>query len=176
MDYKIYPLGIVAARNTTVDNMDGEPSKAIDTLFNQYFGTSSGSSDKAIRLRIIKEVKTLIQDNFGEIDNWLIAQFRDANISDRVRDFLIDTIRFLRTGRRNIDIISWPYLLQQDAVAGRRYVDVQLKQDALIKSLERNDETFYLDDWLKHNDGFRDMIWSMKLLFGDIRGMDTLTF
>lgn len=176
MEYKTYPLGVLSSKRSSVDSFDGEPSKTIDALFNQYFGTSSGSSDKAIRLRIIKEVKALIQDDFGEIDNWLIAQFRDANISDRVRDFLIDTIRFLRTGQRRIDIISWPYLLQQDAVTGSRYVDVQLKQDALIKSLERNDETFYLDDWLKHNDGFRDMIWSMKLLFGDIRGMDTLTF
>lgn len=81
--------------------------------------------------------------------------------------FLIDTLRFIATGRREMDIIMWGELMSDlpspsDDVDQRHVLrdviseyDIDLRPISLVKH------------WCSHKGGLHDMVISLNLLFGD---------
>lgn len=81
--------------------------------------------------------------------------------------FLVDTLRFIATGRREMDITLWGEIMTdlpdpEDDVNQRHLLkdvinqyDIDLRPTALVKQ------------WCTHNGGLHDMVISLHLLFGD---------
>jgi hypothetical protein len=90
-------------------------------------------------------------------------------IKDQNYAFILDTVRYVATGRRKFSIHTWPALvsyevpLVNESVAGRR--DIYL----LIESLQLSTNTnAFLQKWLSQADGFNDLMYTLHLLFGTV--------
>lgn len=92
----------------------------------------------------------------------------DSTVSFRAIDFLIDSMTYLRTGRRRISVDHWFDLLE---VQPEKFVSLPNEQIRKIK----NDHGQYLSmspvdlvcSWLKHPDGLDDLVTTMMIIFGD---------
>lgn len=115
------------------------------------------------RKRVIAEAKRLLGGNY----NWFILQDNNAERVDWNYKFLIDTIRFIATGRRQLDIHSWPMMLTDEPPTGlqligdRNDIAQMFKQLALSTSVDA-----MIQKWVSHPKGFDDLMYTLDMLFG----------
>ena len=76
--------------------------------------------------------------------------------------FLIDTVRFIETGRRQVDIIAWYNVLK---LAKEMNENTSRKIES-VKILDEEKDLLF--KWLSQPFGFHDIIWSLKLMFGTV--------
>lgn len=115
------------------------------------------------RKRVIAEAKRLFGGNY----NWFVMQDTNAERVDWNYKFLLDTIRFVATGRRELDIHSWPMMLTDEPptglqlIGGRAEIANLFKKLALSTSLEA-----MLQKWCMQPKGFDDLMQTLNMLFG----------
>ena len=159
-EYTICPYGYLVRSSEGVK--DYEDCTYIDELFNLYTGISN--SVDLFKLR--EDVFRYALDKFtpeGGFINWLITNLEHAKLNKYTHMFLLDTYKFITTGKRDIDIITWPYTLK----LSKEY-DQSKPTESNIKLLPVTsgniDNSLAL--WISHDNGFVDMLWTLKLLFG----------
>lgn len=114
-----------------------------------------------------KRVIDLAQDLFQGEYSWFIRQDSNALLKDQNYAFVLDTVRFIATGRRRFSIHTWPALVTyevpvvKESVQGRR--DIFLLSEELKVPL--NSDKF-IQQWLSQKNGFNDMMYTLHMLFG----------
>lgn len=112
--------------------------------------------------QLLTRVKTL----FGDFADWLDAQDANPKLTDHAYELIKDTIGYINTGKRSIMVISRVALVTQQYEDGI-FEDpkVALRKTRLRELLlVKPSEVFY--HWLKHRDGFEDMLCTSNFLFG----------
>lgn len=112
--------------------------------------------------QVLVRVKAL----FGNFAEWLDAQDANPKITSQAYELIKDTINYINTGRRDVMIISRTSLVAQQYSDGI-FDDpkVTLRKTRLRELLQvPTSEVFY--HWLKHRDGFEDMLCTSIFLFG----------
>lgn len=159
--YQVYPLGFrtplkgeQVRTETTVDPQWVELRKRVHS--NQV-----NVMCMTYRLAVIRRARELLGD-FGE---FLTAQDQNPKISKHGYGLLKDTLQFITTGRRSVSLATWETLLREEWRSGA-YADLGAakRTETLVSSLPRPDR--YMVDWLKHENGFNDMLCTVNLLFG----------
>lgn len=105
----------------------------------------------------------------GNRKNFFTLQFdADSTLPFRGIDYLIDTMTYLRTGRRRISIDHWFDLLE---VQPEKYAS--LSNETIRRHREEFSELMAMSSvelvclWLSKPDGLDDLVTSMMILFGD---------
>lgn len=88
--------------------------------------------------------------------------------------FLIDTIRFIRTGFRRVHVVTTISIItgyNQEAqvqTQGQLEYLVKLKNEALalVEDLTVEEDCYFISQWLRYENGMSDLIYSLILLFG----------
>lgn len=115
-----------------------------------------------------KQVIDLAQQLFAGNFNWFIRQDTNAMITDQNYAFMLDTVRFIATGRRRISIYTWPALLTYNVPAG---ISVDSRNDISKLFIELALDTHVdkvIQKWVSHKGGFDDMMYTINMLFGTV--------
>lgn len=95
-------------------------------------------------------------------------------LKGRYRQFVQDTLRFIMTGQREYSMMTWNTLLRADInELGNSWDDQQegtIKEEDIIDIVSVNSyagDVTYVARWLKQENGFDDMLWTMRLLYCD---------
>lgn len=123
---------------------------------------------RAVIWEFRKKVIDLAQSLFAGNFNWFIRQDKNAAITDQNYMFLLDTVRFIATGRRRLSIYTWPTLLSYNVPVGNT-VDARNEISQLFIDLALGtDVNTVIQKWLSHPKGFDDMMYTLNMLFGNI--------
>jgi hypothetical protein len=162
---KVFPRGYSGGQSKTV-NADrkrvGDPE--VDVLFEEFTSHANNSMHWVFRKRVIKCAKRLLSGS----SNWFIQQDINPLVTAYNYQFLLDTLRFIATGRRRISIHAWPDLLahwSEDSLAQvneRHDIADMFRELALSTSTDA-----LLQKWCSNPKGFDDLMYSLNLLFGE---------
>lgn len=155
----VYPYGYLSVKDE--NHEDGKGNPYLDKCWKEYESLSSPALT-ALRSDVLGTAYCLFAP-FGGYKQFVQYQCRYAKLGNQARAFLLDTQRFIETGKRNICIESWMRILKEELELGSpRWLD-----PTQIISIKNTDDTS-LGQWIAHDGGFRDMLWSLKILFGNI--------
>lgn len=104
----------------------------------------------------------------------------DDHFSSAHYQFLIDTIKFIRTGHRRVHVVTTMSIIEgynREAITrtkGQLEYLVKLKNEALtlINSLTVEEDRYFLSTWLRHEQGMSDLLYSLIVLFGGKKNHD----
>lgn len=137
---------------------------------------------------VLKEWQTLITGHRGEantwefrrksinhaidllrhLPDWLHAQEDNPRMTPHMRAFLEDTIQYINVGRRRMSIIARSGCLFHEQDAAKRPKYIRSRHAPRLKDMLNVDGKDYMYHWLKHDNGFDDMLATVNVLFGDI--------
>lgn len=166
-----YPKGYLTKQQGTLDRgspgIEIVPVKGDDNLISLYKIYQSPSSPWrkwAFKRTVIQECARL----FGDFYYWLDTQFAENDCVYGLNlEFLIDTVNYIRTGHRRMQLVTWQPLLLE-------YQDPQLgcankRRMAQLKLGSYADVADAISKWCAHPDGFDDMFTTAFILFGKPR-------
>lgn len=137
---------------------------AINALWVDYTAPRALTDTWVFKRRVIKEAFRLLGDG-----HWLTDVDQNAYLHGSNYDFLVDTLRFILTGRRRLPVSMWAELVTQESLAP---IDVDYR--ATVKTLLREyphvtkDTCGLIQQWCSQPKGVDDMVCSLNLLFGDL--------
>lgn len=164
---KIFPRGYSGGQsrfNFNYTQRGGE--EEVSQLWTEYTAPENKSQTWAFRRRVILAAKKLLSSN----SNWFVAQDNNPYVDDYNYQFVIDTLRFIGTGYRRINIHSWQILVSNSpskgltAITERHEVAILFKELKLSLSIDA-----LIQLWCQKPNGFDDLMISLNILFGDIQ-------
>lgn len=141
----------------------GDPR--VHTLFVEFtnYATRAGTWD------FQKRVVNLAQELFAGEYSWFIRQDSNALMKDQNYAFVLDTVRYIGTGRRKFSIHTWPALLTYEVPTGTESVSDRRDIYFLMQELKvPTDATAVLQKWLSHPGGIYDLMYTLHMLFGSV--------
>lgn len=171
MSYSYSPHGFIMPKHP--DHIDGEGCPVIMQLWRDYTAQNPRFNLNDIREQVFAYAIQMFEP-FGGVQRYLETCATQADLNKYAHRFLADTMKRIRTGQRDIDILSWPYLLKE----AKEYNLPVAKQGSLYKlhgytlgdgpELNSFHEDTGLVTWVYHHDGFSDMLWTLVILFGHV--------
>lgn len=145
--------------------IEGDPR--IDALMKEFINEPIKSVGWAFRDRFIK----VMQDNLStRSGNWFILQDSNQQVTDLKSQFLVDTVRFIFTGRRRLAITAWGDLLANDngttTDAIKRSAVYDLCKELGFETSLDTEINRFIQHWLSQDKGFDDMVFTGYYLFG----------
>jgi len=142
----------------------------ITKLFYKYSADNKLAKD----LNFIKETIKAIKD---AIDNksffkWLLMETKYAKLSNLHKNFLYDTLNYLASGIRDIEVAQWIKLIDYSSETNSVIVNIDdyfaKETKASLNSINSN-LTYVIADWISKPNGFEDMLITMFIIFGERR-------
>lgn len=158
IDYTTYPLGYIGVRID--DHRDTEPDLYIDELFEQYLSLNTLLKLRELRMAVFEYAFNQFSPFLG-VEGFIKYNLDNAKLTTLQRRFLYDTLKFIKSGKRDIDISSWQYMLKNSEELDIKSVG----KDAMMKPTTPDTS---IGDWVKHDGGFQDMLWTLKIIFGSV--------
>lgn len=142
-----------------IDKSDGD--MILQNLYQIYMGRSANPDSWEFQKRVIQRCSQL----YGNFYHWLYLQVTANDcIYDTNLNFLLDTVNFIRTGKRLMSTHTWQDIIlnlpeEQHGAASRARLDQFNLGD--YKEFDN-----IIGQWCSHKDGFSDMLCTTYLLFG----------
>lgn len=143
---------------TTRGFLQNEFSGNIAEIYQKQFDVSVDTKSWPYR----SEVLNFAVKAIGNLNSWLSEMEKSPYVYGRRYDFLVDTIRFVETGKRSLDTHSWFELLEDNVLADRT---ARVNRDKIPRPKAFRTEAF-LAQWCAQPKGFQDMLCSLNVLFG----------
>ncbi len=133
------------------------------------------TSDK---LTLIKAIVSEAIRTFGtnDFDDWLDLQKKSRYFSKHHQNFIIDTIRFIKTGKRETSIRSWQIAVKKELTNSYTHVSNNFNFNKEIQDFYRHpandgkaisvEFNRIICQWLSWRDGHIDLINTLNILFG----------
>ena len=106
----------------------------------------------------------------SKFDHWYFQQFKSPAFGNTHQDFIDDTIRFIETGHRDMQLEVWAGIIgYNDRVARPKkasdicqsFIDSKTGTDGL-------NMTEIVRAWLSQPNGMKDLVMSLNILFGNM--------
>lgn len=170
---RLYPGGVI---NTDIkrieDNVSDKkliiqrPDEEIIALYKER--NASYIRNESFEFK--KKVITCAIRLYGNFYPWLDFQLkRNRFIHDLNQEFLIDTLKFIKTGERSMMLHMWENLLEQyPDTLQRKQPITDLMTLEYLENIDYVENPFsdYIVEWTTQKDGFYDMLYTTYLLFG----------
>jgi hypothetical protein len=132
-------------------------------LYTEYTSFPNRGASWEFQSRAIAEAVRVFGGNY----NWFSLQDTNPELLDWSYKFVLDTLKFIATGKRSLDIYSWDMLISDDPLTGMQLVDNRQDVQNLLQELGLTISTLALiQRWVMQPNGFNDLMWTMHLLFG----------
>lgn len=170
----IYPRGFMSGvRNDDVEetiSMVGKPTvvavegdNVIMALYNEYMAKSFIRNSADFQIQVVKRFLQLT----GPFNIWMERQVsRNRYLYDQNFEFLLDTFKFIHTGRRSIsNLLTWYQLMSEypDAEIGV----TQDRWNSVVRKISSKPTEDLMAKWLSHPTGFDDLMMTAFIMFGD---------
>lgn len=133
----------------------------IEMLYAYYIQRTVDPTGWTFRREVFRTCAKL----FGDFQRWLVLQaVYNDNVYDLNFRFLLDTVQFIREGRRDMSVFTWNDLLleypeTQVGVAGPRRLDE-------FKLSDPKEFSNVIGQWCSKENGFEDMLCTAHVLYG----------
>ncbi|MDR3392214.1 MAG: hypothetical protein P4L77_10830 [Sulfuriferula sp.] len=155
-----------------VATVDANPT--VEALYGKWINRDPEMTSFEFRKKVwIAALAAFGTNNFFE---WFYAQQASPAFGDMHRRFLEDTILFLQTGRRNLNLEAWTDLVTVQDSGDRSNVyseDAKVffgiaDADAQYRRPQNRQLTEVIQRWSTHARGFDDLVVTLHLLFGNL--------
>lgn len=177
------PFGFISPKDDAHGSVESGDS-SVNQLLNHFRLRSASSWDS--RELVIELARRLFRvTEPGEpagLKSFLEYQLKhsDEHFSSSHFQFLVDTIKFIRTGQRRVHVATSMTLLQAFNREAIKRTDQQIrylfevKQEAIqaVASLTPEEDVYFISKWMSYPNGLSDLIYSLIVLFGGKQDMD----
>lgn len=160
----------IAKTNIGISNHD------VDKLWEQYCGGFQFTTSFEFREKILlAALRAFGTDNFYE---WCKLQEQSPFYTDMHRRFLIDTLEFINTGHRSMNVQTWSRLIEAREVGVNdrnirvnfdNYFNISAPNENGLTTIENKpgvDLNKVIWHWTKAPNGVEDLIASLQIFFG----------
>lgn len=143
----------------------------VETLWKQVKLGLLFTDNLEVREKII--TNALLAFGTESFYEWFALQQVNPNLTDMHRRFLNDTLNFISTGKRAMNLLQWPHLIEVRPLTGGDATPA-LKSDEFFGVRERLENrtdsklTAIVPRWVSWPGGFEDLLGTMHVLFGDV--------
>lgn len=161
---KMFPRGYGGGAVQDEDDFElheGHPD--VNRLYEIYTSPNSNAGSWVFRRQVLKTAMQVFSTK------WFADQDRNRHLHGYNYDFLIDTLKYVSTGKRQLPIYTWRELLIHHPktysanMEGRDLIQRTLSEYRMGVPVET-----FIQKWCTHKGGFDDMVETMNLLFGRI--------
>lgn len=143
-------------------------SEEVSEIYKQYQADNSLMKDIKFRERVLKLAAML----FGKhgLSTWLDIQNKYAKVSYSHLSFIIDLLRFLATGEREMSPAMWENLIMKTSTGANMELDKSEEARNYIKELKPAVDGYIgniLNIWVSHKGGYQDLLFTMWVIFGN---------
>lgn len=139
-----------------------EYERTVVELYQSYISNNDMNPDWDFR----RYALITITQTYGNF--WLWAQ-QQLTINDYTydtnKDLLLDTLQYIITGKRVVNIMNWSDLLVDYPDARPRSASKE-RYNLMKEIVGNNVRNNFISMWCKHERGFEDMIFTTNLFFG----------
>ena len=147
-------------------------SKIVNDLFTEYEQDNAKLKDFDFREHILQAAKFVFDGR--TIADWVKFQCLSEYYTVKHSNFLADTLRYLKSGKREMSIDTWLHLVNASLPGSKKqgkclYAEfAQYKMRTYVHFLNTDVESINtnLVHWVSHEGGFRDLLIFMKIVFG----------
>lgn len=134
----------------------------IESIWKDYIGLVGTRIPMKLTLVLLEQLKRTL----GDFREWVWIQVTaNRAVHGYALDFLLDTINFIHTGRREYSLSTWESLIEKDPAIIP--LDVNSRGD-LFKDIVIPNTEDLLTTWLSHENGVADMFHTAHILFGKV--------
>lgn len=151
--------------------------REVESIFKGYEDSTQLLRDFEFRQRILTAAKRVFGDR--SFYQWCALQQHSPYLTTMHRRFIYDTLNYLYTGQREVSIESWMNLVEARDITDidarmpyqpDGYFDLK-HQESLVASSSRPrilppDLLPILQRWATHVDGYKDMLYTLYIVFG----------
>jgi hypothetical protein len=165
----------VAIADDSANKIPGNPF--VESLYSAYIRQSANVGSFDYREKVI--VAAL--DAFGtdRFDVWYLSQLKSPALGNLHGDFLLDTLKYIETGKRDVSLETWQSLLaitdegnnigKLSPLAKEFFGDTTSYEHFVLPKYPKNVElTEVIQNWLVHTAGFEDLLGTLHILFGNV--------
>lgn len=193
----VYQRGFIGV-STPGLNVETNDKTVIDKVIElRYNKTEQTDVTEVYNLNIVKIYRTLIEGiltkdkltivkailveairGFGSNDfaEWLELQKKSRYFSKHQQNFILDTLRFIKTGKRETSFRTWEFILKKEQTNDTTHVSQNKNFDKEVEdffsSISSDGKPINIDlnrilaQWLTHRNGHEDLILTLNILFG----------
>lgn len=193
----VFPRGFIGVTNMGL-NSEKNKKTAADRLIDMRYKKENSEEDKTevYNLNVTKlyslMIDSLASDKltfnkaviiealrcFGNIDfaEWIKIQKNSRYFTLNHQKFVLDTLKFILTGKRNVSIRSWEVLLHRkfidDIESVRNNPDFDKVVDQFFKTFASDGQplssnlTRIIPQWLSNRGGNEDLLLTLNIVFG----------
>lgn len=168
--YGHYPLGYRRILRPGEKKLDTAPDDRVTEEYCRWQEDRAGFRSWATHETAIK----LAIELFGDFQSWLREQQDNPNLSPHGWSFLLETIRFINTGERRVNVFTHTSMILMDVDAFNRMPQGDRKVKLASLVLPSPDTVFC--HWLRQPNGFSDMLCSLAVFFGNTQPKGAVTW
>lgn len=134
----------------------------IESLWKSYIGLVGTQAPLDLVMLLVEQLKK----TFGDFRQWTwIQATTNRAVHGYTLDFILDTIRYVNTGKREYSLSTWNSLINADPALTNLEVSerIDMFDQIPLPSIEN-----LLCEWLKQEGGVDDMFHTAHILFGKV--------
>lgn len=160
-----YPRGFKRRLNTVPDKNRLDGDAEIDRLVNIYLSGRVNYQSWKFRREVLEATTRLLR-NF---QHFLNQQRTNPHLYGYNYEFLLDTLRYIETGRRRMSIQSWKGLMSEHLPPSNDFKSrSRILVDGKVPTLVKASTAEVISKWCSHKNGFEDLFQTMVVMFGRV--------
>lgn len=165
--YQYTPIGY---RSPLYEGSKGEPDA--DPIVSELWRVLlNDSKNDSASWEFKRKAINRVLDLFRYFPDWLTAQDENPKLTPHMRAFLEDTLSFINTGHRRMAIATRAHCMAVEQETFPRPKYRPGRHAPKLKNMLSVDGKDYMYKWLKHDNGFNDLLATANVIFGDITSL-----
>lgn len=147
------------------------PNSHVEDLYSSYIRQTASMGDFEFRKKLLKVA--LVSFGTDRFDMWYQSQFQSPAIGDLHSRFLVDTIKFISSGKRDMSLETWGALLiitdEGDRVKGMTKDAKEffgISADGVTRHPRNRSIIEIIQSWCSQPNGSEDLLGTLHILFG----------
>ena len=124
-----------------------------------------------------KRVLQVAMNCFNNFPQFIMTQKNNPFLYGYNYEFLIDTLRFIQTGRRRVSVQNWVALLMENHQPNNDYRDRGSSKDIhdFLQAVGSSSSSV-VSAWVAKPGGLNDLVVSLYIMFGEVRDKRSKSF
>lgn len=145
-----------------------QPNPQVQLLYTQYIQQSVDSENFDFRRQVLQTALSAFGTPY--FNEWFEAQFKNPTAGDLHGRFLVDTLRYIQDGRREMSVQTWSSIVTLESAKGGRIGEMPQYAREFFRIGQPYKRpckmSDIVQDWCAHPAGFDDLLGSLYVLFG----------
>lgn len=192
----VFPRGFIGVTNLGLNREKNKETLVDEVIDLRYKKVNTEVDTDAYNLNITKlyglMIDALINDKLtfnkaiiveafrsigsNDLMDWIKIQKHSRYFTLNHQKFVLDTLKFIQTGKRNTSIRTWEVVLHRKYINDTEHVSNNVKFDSELKSFSQtqlkdgfvmsNSLLRIIPQWLSHRGGNEDLLLTLNIIFG----------